>query len=1190
MLAVEQLEARQLLTTTYVDFEITNSTGPGGLTNPNTYIWLAGQQSTSTTAPQYPFSIDSTTGVASFSSAFSTTTLASLPAGSTPGSKLLRVESDQVIPSARLYFTTTATDPATGNPVIPVSGGVVTSFPPPSPAYNYDYVEFSLTAGSSANAYVLTVDTTQVDQFGLPITLNVDPADPLNTGGSGTIPGLTRETIFNSYGAAMNNADLAPFLDGFVSSGSATPGNEFYRILAPQHVIDSQLSPLNAGNATVLTVDMAVGTGSAGAWTTTLTITGPGANAPTNQGLAPGMVLFGAHIPAGTVVSSLPNYPNSQTVVVTSAATANPFTAARSGLSATFYQPPTTLLNEWFGPSVTSTTNLNTGNALDEFFAYWKARPGQLQIEVTSGGYPTVYSGSVVDTVTQTDIEGNTSTYTTLQFTGNNSGTSAAEVYNIFYPYFTTNSPVGKQDPFGNDVPAPPAWFTNTTNMNASPSQMVFAAKGVFADSAIRNPGGSNAYTGDRAALGSLENIVATALARGYATTWQTSQNATLTSASGQTATWQLQAGQVAALGLHSGMNVSSWKIFSVPMVISGISGDQITVTTTSTFDNVGTPLTDMLTFFEMYQPGEVWSAYAKYLHNLMGYDVFVGGRSYALPYDDNGGFSSTIVSDYDATTVLSGTTAARTTITLGPWAATSSALTVTTTADSGAGSLREAITTANASPEPDTITFALPADATISLESPLPFIGAPVTIDARPSGSWNGVPQVTLTTAAPGSVQSGLVFAVAAAGSDVYGLEIKGFSQGFGIYTNAVNTSVGGVILTDNLSGLVLADAAHATIGGSGTLGVTSTGNGFAAMYALGAMPGATVTNLTATGNPLGIMYASASGLVVDQSTITSAAAGTGIFVTGTSPGSALTRSSLSGGDTGAVLINATGFSLGGNATSTAALGNTFGGYGVFGVYAAGDLQGVTVAGNTFTDSAEGSSGIILAAATGAAIGTINANGGNTISNHNTGYGVYATGALTGTSLRQATISGAVTGLMLESAAGLAVGGTSSIAGISVSGCTAFGIYGRGTLTGTIITGSKIQTSNIGIVVNAGTGLSIGVAGYTGYAGGNLITQNTTDGVFLSGANTGSSMQGNQVLQNGLNGVSLTGVTGMLIGGTAAEAANLIQGQFSGWGLYATGVCTGSVVQANTITGNFISGNAANVDVSSATGITYVP
>ena len=63
----------------------------------------------------------------------------------------------------------------------------------------------------------------------------------------------------------------------------------------------------------------------------------------------------------------------------------------------------------------------------------------------------------------------------------------------------------------------------------------------------------------------------------------------------------------------------------------------------------------------------------------------------------------------------------------------------VTNMADSGAGSLRWAITNANANPGPDTINFEIIGTApfTINVLSALPAVTDPVTIDATTQPEW---------------------------------------------------------------------------------------------------------------------------------------------------------------------------------------------------------------------------------------------------------------------------------------------------------------------------------------------------------------------------------------------------------------------------------------------------------------------
>src|SRR5437879_5637057 len=93
--------------------------------------------------------------------------------------------------------------------------------------------------------------------------------------------------------------------------------------------------------------------------------------------------------------------------------------------------------------------------------------------------------------------------------------------------------------------------------------------------------------------------------------------------------------------------------------------------------------------------------------------------------------------------------------------AALAGTFSVTTTADAGAGSLRQAITSANGSAGTDTITFAIPGSGlrTITLTSgALPAVTDPVVIDATtmPGYSTAGVPLVRLDNGT-GSAITGL-------------------------------------------------------------------------------------------------------------------------------------------------------------------------------------------------------------------------------------------------------------------------------------------------------------------------------------------------------------------------------------------------------------------------------------------------
>jgi hypothetical protein len=137
---------------------------------------------------------------------------------------------------------------------------------------------------------------------------------------------------------------------------------------------------------------------------------------------------------------------------------------------------------------------------------------------------------------------------------------------------------------------------------------------------------------------------------------------------------------------------------------------------------------------------------------------------------------------------------------------------TVTSTNNSGDGSLRQAILDANAAANPtgsvDTIAFDIPGAGvhTIIPNSALPVITDPILIDGytQPGASPNtngpglgdnAVLRIQLATAQKGAIASGLL--VTAGGSTVRGLVITGFGSGIDLQTNGGNTVAGNFIGT---------------------------------------------------------------------------------------------------------------------------------------------------------------------------------------------------------------------------------------------------------------------------------------------------------------------------------------------------------------------------------------------------------
>jgi hypothetical protein len=155
----------------------------------------------------------------------------------------------------------------------------------------------------------------------------------------------------------------------------------------------------------------------------------------------------------------------------------------------------------------------------------------------------------------------------------------------------------------------------------------------------------------------------------------------------------------------------------------------------------------------------------------------------------------------------------------------------VTSTADSGPGSLRQAIDAANAAPYPDSgtnaIDFAIPGSGVRVIRplSPLPAITQPVMIDGytqpgssvntRQDGATNAVPAIEIDGSLAGDDASGLVFASGTGGSFVSGLVIDRF-DGAGIFVDHgavdtwgcfIGTDATGKVAQGNGTGVLVVD-----------------------------------------------------------------------------------------------------------------------------------------------------------------------------------------------------------------------------------------------------------------------------------------------------------------------------------------------------------------------------------------------
>lgn len=131
----------------------------------------------------------------------------------------------------------------------------------------------------------------------------------------------------------------------------------------------------------------------------------------------------------------------------------------------------------------------------------------------------------------------------------------------------------------------------------------------------------------------------------------------------------------------------------------------------------------------------------------------------------------------------------------------------VTSTNDSGTGSLRQAIEEANRVPGADIITFGIAGRRahTIRLLSALPTITEAVTIDATTQRGFNGNPVIELNDGSSSTQRADSGLKIEAANCVVKGLAINGFSQGAAIVIRtaaATDNRIEGCFIGTNVNG----------------------------------------------------------------------------------------------------------------------------------------------------------------------------------------------------------------------------------------------------------------------------------------------------------------------------------------------------------------------------------------------------
>jgi hypothetical protein len=470
---------------------------------------------------------------------------------------------------------------------------------------------------------------------------------------------------------------------------------------------------------------------------------------------------------------------------------------------------------------------------------------------------------------------------------------------------------------------------------------------------------------------------------------------------------------------------------------------------------------------------------------------------------------------------------------------ATAATFTVTNTGDSGAGSLRQAILDANATPGFDTINFSIGTGTqTITPASPLPTITDPVSLDATTQPGYSGAPIIELNGAQAGSGVAGI--RISAGASIVQGFVVNRFADQIVLETGGGNTVAG------NYTGIALSGTSGYCCSNTGILISNSPDNliGGTTVAARNVISG----NGPSTGNIVGVSItgANSTGNRVQGNFIGTHANGTlalGNSGTGVNIGGGASDNLIGGTDAGARNIIS---GNGGNGVRLDAASNR-----VQGNYIGTDVNGTVSLGNFSVGISINGSNNIIGGTTAAARNVISGN------------------SQEGIDISRPCCTGnesPIRGNLIQG----------NYIGVNAAGNAPLPNNGGGV---------RISSSNSGVEVGDN------VIGGTQAGAGNVISGNRTDGIELAIFNFGiNTVQGNFIgtdptgsfaIPNDLNGINISGRSNV-IGGTRPEARNVISGNggdcggCGGSGILIIDYGNGTTTHGNTVQGNYIGINAA--------------
>jgi titin len=547
------------------------------------------------------------------------------------------------------------------------------------------------------------------------------------------------------------------------------------------------------------------------------------------------------------------------------------------------------------------------------------------------------------------------------------------------------------------------------------------------------------------------------------------------------------------------------------------------------------------------------------------------------------------------------------------------SIVTVTSNADSGPGSLRQALMDAYSGPAPDIVNFDLQGSTTIKLLSPIFGVSGPLVIDGTSQPGYAGHPLVVLDGSGAGNNNGYGVIGLNILGNvTVRGLAIDNFSgPGIEIYTNVyvynqpavitgcyIGTDATGTTPAGNYAGIEI-------INGGAIIGGPAPGAGNLIIYnhTEGIQVGGDAPASTITGN---VISRNGNGILLG---------GSGTVVQGNFIGTDATGSTAFGNNTNGIVIEAPNNTIGGTA---AGAGNVISGNTLYGIELpvndSFSPTGNLIQGNDIGTNAAGTAalpnfdGVAINGFSNNTIGGATAGAGNLISgNKNDGLVLIATaGRATGNVIQGNSIGTGATGstalpnlngVVINGVSANTIGGAAAGTGNLISGNTNDGVTIVGGPNGgsqNAVLGNRIGTDQLGdaalpnylgVVVNGAADNTIGQSG-----AGNLISGNCSDGVELLGALANDNqVVGNSIGTNLAGDVAVPNLAGVVVNGAAANtigqvgARNLISGNTT-FGVELVGAgATRNVVQGNSIgtdtTGTAALSNDIGVLVSGAAG-----